>query len=617
MIKINRQNQPSFIVMILICLILIFFNLSFPPGNIISWDFFGYYLYLPFTFIYHDLGFKNQEIIHEIIDKYHNTASIYQIFISPNGEWIDKYPIGIAILNIPFFFIGHLWAISSNYPLDGFSHPYQYSIFIGTIFYTVVGVYFLRKLLLQFLNERTTIVTSLIVVFGTNYFFHTSFDGTGAMPHNYLFTLYVIIVWSTVRWHQDFKLKHGIILSIVIGLSIISRGSEIICLIIPLFWGIKNKVTLIQKIHIVKKYYLQIILFTIIIIIICYPQLAYWKKYAGRYLFNSYGNNAGEGFEFLHPFIFQFLFSFRKGWFIYTPIMIFAFIGFLNLFIKNRSIFLPLAMFIFAGIFFASSWSCWWYAESFSQRSVIQYYPILALPLGYFLQYIIERKFIIKLFCMLFFSIFIVINLFQTYQYKKGIIHGSRMTKEYYFSIFGNVSKDESLEKLLLINRTFDGKESFKNEVDYTNKTISNLDFENINDNKNLSDSIFHTGHHSYVMDSVIEFSPSIRCAYDQITKKPFAWIRASAYIYSSTDLKENPVSMVICFNHKGFAYKYSSFDLGKMNFETNKWNKFSFDYLTPEVRRTSDELQVYIWHRGKKAICIDDFKVEAFEQKK
>src|SRR5436190_14511602 len=107
MLKEKSRHRSSFYAMVIICTVLIIFNFTFPPANILSWDFFGYYLYLPFTFIYHDFGLKNQDTIHHIIETYNSTVTFYQAYQGPAGSWVMKYPMGIAMLNSPFFFIGH------------------------------------------------------------------------------------------------------------------------------------------------------------------------------------------------------------------------------------------------------------------------------------------------------------------------------------------------------------------------------------------------------------------------------------------------------------------------------------------------------------------------------
>lgn len=137
-------------VTVVLIAILVYSGFIFFPDNILSWDVFGYYLYLPLTFIYHDLGLNNENIIHEIIDKYHNSATFYQAIKLPAGNYVMKYSMGMSILYSPFFFIGHLYAKLSSYPADGFSLPYQYAVFFCGQVFTVTGIVVLRKVLIRF-----------------------------------------------------------------------------------------------------------------------------------------------------------------------------------------------------------------------------------------------------------------------------------------------------------------------------------------------------------------------------------------------------------------------------------------------------------------------------------
>ena len=599
-------------VTILLTAILVYSGFAFFPNNILSWDVFGYYLYLPFTFIYHDLGLINENIIHEIFDKYHNSATFYQAIKLPAGNYVMKYSMGMSILYSPFFFAGHLYAKISGYPADGFSLPYQYAIFIGGQVFTITGIIALRKVLIQFFSDKITAITMTIIVLGTNYFYHSSFHGQNAMSHNFLFTTYTFIIWLTILWHHSHKLKHIIFLGIVCGLTILSRPSEIVCLAIPLFWGVWNKETVIKKFNLLVRQKKQVILFLIILLIIGSFQFVYWKIFTGKFLYNSYGANAGEGFEFLHPYTLKTLFSFRKGWLIYTPVMIFSISGLIVLYRKNRVIFFPLLIYFITNLYFVSSWSCWWYAQSFGQRALIQSYPVMAIFLGYFLVYLNDKKrsFQIGIYFVLF--AFIVLNLFQTKQFIYGIIDADRMTKDYYFKVFGKTHINEENKKLLLIKRSFDGKETFTNETEYGSKLLQKREFEDLK--TKTSTRVALSGKKSVLLDSSTIYSPVIEASYREITDQDHVWIRASVYIYPTSDTKTNPFSFVIHFEHNGYAYKYKAFDSEKMDLKLNEWNLVCFDYLTPEVRRKTDNLKVYIWYRGKGELFVDDLQVEIFE---
>jgi hypothetical protein len=607
------KNQAVKLAIIAIAIFVIINNLIFSPGNILSWDVFGYYLYLPLKFIYHDLGLKDISIIHTIIDKYHSTATFYQAMQLPDGTYVMKYSMGLSFFYAPFFFIGHLIANLFNFPTDGFSAPYQYSIFIGGIVYSLIGIWALSKVLIRFFSQQVTILVLVAIVFSTNYLVHITMYGQNAISHNYLFTMYALILLLTILWHESYKLKYAIFLGIVCGITILSRPSEIVCLIIPAIWTVRNKSTFLDKISLLIKHKKQIIILALIIAAFGFCQLIYWKIHTGKFLFYSYGANAGEGFEFLHPYLYNVLFSFRKGWLIYTPVMIFGIIGFYHMYVKNRNIFYALFIYFLANIYIISSWSCWWYAQSYSQRPLIPSYPVMAIALGYFIAWLNEKKVIIKGLGYLVLTACLLLNIFQTVQFHRGVLDNDRMTRKYYFKIFGKMSSTEDDKKLLLIQRSFDGSENFSNESEYKSKILKKLDFEN---SEKKDSTMSYSGKYSLKLDSANIFSSTIEAPYFELTNKGHAWIRVTAYVYPTKDIIADPFSLVVHFVHNGYPYKYYTFDSPNMKLELNKWNKIKFDYLTPEVRRDKDKLKVYFWNRGKGTFFIDDLQVEIFDKK-
>jgi len=600
-------------VLLVIVLFIIINNLIFFPSNILCWDVFGYYLYLPLKFIYHDIGLNDESIIHSILEQYNNSGTFYQAIKLPDGNHVMKYTMGLSILYSPFFFIGHIIAKLSGFAADGFSAPYQYSIFFGGIIYSVLAILVLSRVLIRFFSEQITAIVLIIVVFSTNYILHITMVGQNANSHNHLFLAYSLILWLTILWHKSHKLKHIVLLAIVCGLSILSRPSEIVCLAIPLLWGITDKKTFIQKIQILLRNYYQVLIFVAILAIIGSFQFIYWKIQTGKFLYYSYGGNSGEGLEFFSPYLFKVLFSFRKGWLIYTPIMIFAIIGFIPMFRKNRAIFLALIIYFIFNLYIVSSWSTWWYAQSFSQRALIPSYVVMAIPLGYFLIWLLEQKKALKTVGMVVLACLFLLNIFQTIQYANGTIQGDRMTRAYYFAVFGKLQSTEEDKKLLMVNRSFDTTESLANEADYTYRLLKELDFEVID----TKDSIpAFSGSSSFQLDSANIYTPTIESTYEQLTEKDHAWIKVTAFVFPTEDYIQNPFSLVMHFNHKDYPYKYKAYDSEKMNLQINQWNKVTYFYLTPEVRKLYDNLKVYFWNRGTSKVYIDDWQVEVLEKK-
>jgi hypothetical protein len=165
-------NKFSFITLISICLFLSVFRLNNVIEKEISWDVLGYYLYLPATFIHDDPLFNDTSWLKKVNDEKKLTDTLYMISSNNEGEPMYFFLMGTAIVYLPFFFIGHFSAFLLGFPMDGFSSPYQYSMVIGGIIYTLLGLYFLRKILLHFFSDRITSILLLIIVFGTNYIHH-------------------------------------------------------------------------------------------------------------------------------------------------------------------------------------------------------------------------------------------------------------------------------------------------------------------------------------------------------------------------------------------------------------------------------------------------------------
>ena len=611
--KIVDLSKLVFYATIIVYALLALFKF---PGNVIAWDAFGYYLYLPFSFIYDDIELKNQQRVLDIINTYHNTATFYQTLQLENGIHIMKYSMGMAVLYAPFFFIGHLIAVFTHYPADGFSLPYQVSLFIGCLLYTVAGLYFLRKILLHFFDEKTTAITFLLVVFGTNYFTHTAIHGQGTMPHNLLFTLYAMLIYFTIKLNKNLNYKYAAICGVLIGLMALSRPTEAIAIIIPLLWGVFNVASLKEKMQFVLKNYKKFILLAFCAGSIGFLQFIYWKIHAGKFVFNSYGGNPGEGFEFAHPYIREVLFSFRKGWFIYTPMMLAAVIAIP--FLKIKPVFAALIAYFLINLYIVSSWSCWWYADCFGQRALIPSYAFLSLPLGFFISKIIaSKRFVLKVMVSSILVAFLLLNLFQTWQLDKGIIHTQRMTRAYYLSTFlqtGPVT--DSQRKLLLVERDASGKESLSDEElqQLIKNNTTTLTF-NEKINSFYIDSLKPSGKYAILLADNNQFTPPLDIPYNTLTNKHYAWIKVSARVYLPTqDSGKMDASLVVSFRHHDYDYKYKAFGLNNCPLKYNTWNEVSFYYLTPEVRNNKDNLRLYVWNPGKIKIYVDLLKTESYE---
>ncbi|MGM0622230.1 MAG: hypothetical protein ACQETJ_14345, partial [Bacteroidota bacterium] len=164
------------------------------------------------------------------------------------------------------------------------------------------------------------------------------------------------------------------------------------------------------------------------------PQFFYWKAVTGEWIFYSYSTKDAS-FFWGNPQIFDILFSYKKGWFVYTPIMFIAFLGIFLLRKRMKKAFWPILIFTILNIYVQSSWWSWWFGGAFGLRAFIDSYGIMAIPLAMVLDAASQKKFL-KYAVPAVLIVLIWYNTFQMRQYTKGAIHFWWNNKEAYWENF-------------------------------------------------------------------------------------------------------------------------------------------------------------------------------------
>lgn len=588
--------------------------------HVISWDTFGYYLYLPEIFIYHDPGISNYDLIYDLIRKYDISSTFYQVHEHANGNHIIQYPIGMAIFYLPAFLVGHGIAIFSGYPADGLSAPYEWSMIIEHFLFVFAGLYWFRKLMLHYFSDKLTAVLLILLVFGTNYFaqeYHAV-----SSPHIYLFALRCAFLLQTIRWHNQPSKINGFILGLLLGIITICRVTEVLIVILPVLWNVASLEELKIKVRTVLKENRSSLAFAFMgVLIAVSPQLIFWKIVSGEFFYYSY-RNAGEGLDLLEPHTLNFLFSFRKGWFVYSPLMIFSCFGFLSLKRANPKLFVPLLVFTVLNIYIISSWSCWWYGGGFGQRPMVQSYGLLFIPFGYFLSNVWNNRKLVRMMIALFCFFCIALNLFQTWQAVKYILHPSQMTMSYYFKVFGKTKMPPDTQNSLLVCRGLDPPDVFNNQEQYQLHQNIKFTFDQTDPffKNNICDTFGFQSKKCLTISDAHPYSEHFTIPFYELTNnKDHAWIRIKMKYYFKGDIKEiGPTPVFVFLNRKGEKYDFTGFDLERDQFHSKagEWNELTHEYLTPFVRSEKDNYCLYFWIRGKGTLFVDDIEIQSFYKK-
>jgi hypothetical protein len=415
-------------------------------GQVFRFDASGYYLYLPATFIYHDLDKLD---FYEYVDTTYQptfTRRWYSIFDQPaTGKRLNKYPIGTAIGELPFFLVGHAVALNTKgEKADGYTLPYRFAICMAAIFWGLIGLYFLGKLLIGLWGDTIAAITLLIIAFGTNLYCYsvTSFG----MAHVFVFMLYSMILYCTWAWHRGHKNKYIYYIAAGSALVLITRPTDIVILLVPLLWGIQDRASLLDKWYAVRKARWHFLLGALLFIAVSFLQFGYWKWVTGDFVHYSYEE---EGFNFLSPKIFKGLFSFRKGWFVYTPLAVLGFIGLIPLYKRYRLLALWILIYFVFTIYIVFSWKVWTYGWSFSARALIESLAVLSIPIAAFVAYLLRQRPALQILPWLSVGFLIWMNIYQTNQYIVQALPGEGITKEYYWRVWNKMSSEEEDRKHL------------------------------------------------------------------------------------------------------------------------------------------------------------------------
>ncbi len=480
------------------------------------------------------------------------------------GEPMYFFLMGMSLFYLPFFLIGHALAGLLGFPMDGFSTPYQYALVVGGIFYTIIGLIFLRKNLMRFFPERITAIIMIIIVFGTNYIHHLTDKNLETV--NILFMLVNLILWNTIKWHENQNFKHLLAIGISIALMVLVKPSEVFVVLLPLLWNVTSFKTFRQKISLFWAKRKSVYAVMGICFLIVMPQLAYWFMKTGHILYDSY-KNPGVGLDIFSPHIINVLFSYRKGWLLYTPVMVFSLIGWFFLFKQNRKIFFATAAYFFISFYVISSWSEWWYGAAFSARPLITLYPMLSICLGYFLLYLKNRKLIIKIAFSAIVIFFIFLNQFQWWQLKHYILDPYRTTKEYYWATFLKTSVTDSDKKLLMIYRDFTGKMELTNPEDYQKSVLIDDKFDETG-KKGIQT---ENNNSFYQLSENQEYYLIFESPYQELTQKDHVWIKASMDIRFPENFEGSLPCLVMTMERKEGSYGYFAPEI-KIDTSNNQW---------------------------------------------
>lgn len=354
---------------LLVCLFFIFLLIAYSrnynnmAGTIWA-DTEGYYMYLPAVFIQHSL--------------HHVPERSMDIKKNEQGEIMMKYTCGVAFFYLPFFLGSHAFAYLLHYNTSGFSEPYYFGIMLCGVFWAMVGIFLLLKLLRRYFTRWVAWLTSLCILLGTNYFFYTT--RWMGMSHVYNFVLVCGLLLLADNYYKQPRTKTAINIGLLLGWLVLIRPTNLVALLCLLFYHIVSLEDAKERLLLLTGRWKDVFISIPFFIIPLLPQVLYWKEMTGKWINYSY---SGESFIYWNrPKIAAVLFDTQNGLFLYSPILLIMFVG-IGLAAKDRraNSINVLATFTIITYVFASWWA-WWFGAAYGHRCYIDFYPLFALPMA-------------------------------------------------------------------------------------------------------------------------------------------------------------------------------------------------------------------------------------------
>ena len=580
------------------------------PGwkQIVTSDGRGYYAYLPALLIDHDPSFL------KVVERETRLVGYKQYkpgyLVKSGNKTFNKYFTGEALLLLPFFLTGTLFSWIFGTPVDGYSFFFQLFAGLGALFYLLLGFYFLARLLEHLtIRPGAALLAMFAIFFGTNLFYYAVWQPT--MSHVFSFCLINGFLWFVMLSVREWNTRNACLAGLFLGLTILTRPTNlVVVMLVPFLAGNTEQLMLFCRSAMKKPR--AALLFGLIFLGVVSVQMVSWYIQTGHILLWSY---QGEGFRFTSPEIVNVLFSYRKGLFVYTPLILVSLGGLIVLALKNRLRFFSMVLFLFLAVYIIASWWNWYYGDGFGLRAFIDYYGIFAILLAMLMNGLRSKPALYAAFGLM--LVFVVMNMIQTWQYTHMVIQPNSMNREKFQYIFMRTDS--------AVANSLGGNQEMANyDIDQVHpvKVLAN-DFEKPRENwsslTTVKTSVASSGSQAGYLDSVHPFSSGISISMKQLAKVPsMLYVEGEVMVLDSLSGASNRCLVVLSMDsvRKGENWWYGFLLNDTPQKTVKKWRKCTFSLMTPEIENPTSILKIYIWTTGRKPVLIDDFLVRIYSRR-
>ena len=536
----------------------------------------GYYAFLPALLIYNDSDYL--KVLEAEKNEFQGRDNQHYLYKSKEGKKYNKYFPGVSVMQAPFFITAIVIAKIVGSEVNGYSFIFMLLTYLGALFYSILGLYFLYKTVNKYIgNKNIAVISIFILFFGTHLFYNTL--GKPTLSHNYSFFLFAFLFYAFQNYAESRSKKSTILIGVLLGLIFLVRPTNIlIALFLPFLLVKKEAIISFFKFYFkLKNYHLLLSLLSFLVVVSILFFL--WKWQTGEWLLWSY---KGESLDLTKPYFFSTLFSYRIGIFVHAPILLICFFSWWLIFKKQQLSSLIWMLYFIVIVYVISSWWCWDYESEFGHRALTEHLVIFVFPLTHLLN--------VKRFKYLTNSILLIGLLFlfmRFYQKENNIFVHQKFTAFTYWKSFGDLKKltQPKYYSLVHCKPAGDIKKSVK--IKYENHEIN--------------------------LDEGTEFTKPLIYHFDNKESQNRLFMTVN-FDKKLLDNEGNWHDVLVVFDAKnettGDRIYYASPIYNYFKEGSNDWHKTKIENELYVQFQPMEKVHVYIWNKSHKRIGIKDFEV-------
>ena len=372
---------PAIFILAVAAYILIYGWLISPRSPVTS-DGLSYFVYLPAWVIYQDPSLEDVAN-HRFGGGFPSYSGILRW--PQTGRWINPHPMGVAVMLLPFYLVGHVVTLVKGYPVDGFSLFYRHAAGLGGVCYLTAGIWLLKRLLDRHWSRGVVAATLVSITFGTNLFHYGTFDALWS--HVYSFALFAALMNLVEAWNERPTVGRSITAGAIIGLIFLVRHTNLpFSILLLLLYGAGTSQPLAARTRWLGSQGKPLAIIAVSALLVALPQfMSYWSA-TGRVMLNPYARlmevQGFEMFRFLHPHFVGVLVGLPKGLFFWSPVLLASVAGLFLLRGRPRDFLLPAVVYLPLNAWVIASWFDWQAGGSFGHRSFTESLAVMALPMA-------------------------------------------------------------------------------------------------------------------------------------------------------------------------------------------------------------------------------------------